>query len=94
MNPSRVRADFNGLFGELLCLSHGSTCIDESGAEVELRPGMMLTAFDEDADERGQRDDLLATGTVEPSLDWLQCKGSKWVLRIDQDGVRHQSDLR
>ncbi len=55
---------------------------------------MMLTAFDEDSDEHGQRDDLLATGTVEPSPDWLQCKGSKWVLRIDQHGVRHQSDLR
>ncbi len=94
MNSSRVRADFNGLFGELLCLSHSATCIDETGAEVELRPGITLTAFDEDSDEHGQRDDLLATGTVEPSPDWLQCKGSKWVLRIDQHGVRHQSDLR
>ena len=28
---------------------------------------MLLTAFDEDADEHGNRDDLVATGTVEPS---------------------------
>ena len=75
MNPSRVRADFNGLFGELLCLSHGATCTDETGAELELRPGMLLTAFDADS-EHGQRNDLLATGIVEPSPDWLQCKGS------------------
>ena len=93
MNPSRVRADFNGLFGELLCLSHGATCTDETGAELELRPGMLLTAFDEDSDEHGQRDDLLATGIVEPSPDWLQCKGSKWVLHIDERGVTHQSGL-
>ena len=53
---------------------------------------MLLTAFDEDS-EHGQRDELLATGIVEPSPDWLQCKGSKWVLRIDERGVRHQSDL-
>jgi hypothetical protein len=39
------------------------------------------------------RDDLLATGTVEPAPDWLQCNGSRWVLRIDADGVRHESDL-
>jgi len=69
----------------------GATCTDETGAELELRPGMLLTAFDEDS-EHGQRDELLATGIVEPSPDWLQCKGSKWVLRIDERGVRHQSD--
>ncbi len=93
MHLVKVRADFNGLFGELLCLSHGATCIDESGAEVELRPGMIVTAFDDDSDEHGQRDDVLATGTVERSPDWLQCNGSKWVLRIDEHGVRHQSDF-
>ena len=90
----KVRADFNGLFGELLCLSHSDTCADESGAEIQLRSGMIVTAFDEDADEHGARDDLIATGTVEPSPDWLRCNGSKWALRIDKDGVRHESDLR
>ena len=54
---------------------------------------MLLTAFDEDADENGVRDDLVASGVVEPSPDWLSCKGSRWVLRIDANGVRHQSDL-
>src|SRR6266566_2721072 len=75
MHLVKVRADFNGLFGELLCLSHGATCIDESGAEVELRPGMIVTAFDDDSDEHGQRDDVLATGTVERSPDWLNATG-------------------
>jgi hypothetical protein len=27
----RVRGDFNGLFGEMLCLSHSDTCVDEQG---------------------------------------------------------------
>ncbi len=48
---------------------------------------MMLTAFDENSDEHGQRDDLLATGTVEPSPDWLQCKGL-------QMGPAHRSARR
>lgn len=75
----RVYADFNGLFGDLLCLSHEETCVDESGAVLQLSPGMNLTAF---------QDELVASGIVERSPDWLQCRGSKWALRIDKDGVR------
>lgn len=89
---TRVRADFNGLFGELLCLSHEDTCNDADGNLVTFRPGMILTAFDEDVDEHGNRDDLLASGIVEPSPEWLRCNGSRWALRIDRSGVRHESD--
>ena len=90
----RVRADFNGLFGEFLCLSHRDTCVDEFGSHVELRAGIAITAFDEDTNDRGERDDLIATGTVEPAPEWLSCNGSKWVLRIDARGVRHESEVR
>ena len=90
----RLQADFNGLFGDILCLSHSDTCKDENGNDVTLRAGMTATAFDQDADENGHRDDLIATGTVEPSPDWLCRKGSKWCLKIDASGVRHQSDLK
>jgi hypothetical protein len=55
---------------------------------------MQLTAYDEDADERGNRDDIVASGTVEPSPAWLQCRGSRWVLRIDENGVKSESELR
>jgi len=65
----RVRAHFNGVFGNFLCLSHSAVCKDESGAEVVLRGGMLLTPFDEDTDKNGERDDLIATGTVLPSPD-------------------------
>jgi hypothetical protein len=40
------------------------------------------------------RDDLVASGVVVPSPEWLQCRGSKWVLRIDGGGVRNESELR
>jgi hypothetical protein len=89
----RVRADFNGLFGEILCLSHKDTCEDHAGTLVTLGEGMTLTAFDEDRDEHGNRDDLIASGLVEPSPESLRCLGSRWVLRIDEKGVRHESDL-
>ena len=90
--PLRVRADFNGLFGRILCLSHKDTCVDADGNLITLVDGMLLTAFDEDLDEHGNRDDLIASGTVEPSPEWLACRGSKWVLRIDANGVRNESD--
>jgi hypothetical protein len=90
----RLRADFNGVFSEVLCLSHNDECIDDAGASVKLRAGMVVTAFDEDANEAGERDDLLATGVVEPAPDWLRCRGSRWVLRIDDRGLRHESDDR
>ena len=90
----RIRADFNGLFGELLCISHSESCSDEQGRPVPLHSGMKLTAFDEDQDDDGNRDDLIASGTVEPAPDWLRCNGSRWVLKVDENGVQHQSDLR
>jgi hypothetical protein len=94
MTDRRLCADFNGLFGDVLCLSHGDTCKDESGQDVVLRPGMVVSVYEEDIDELGQRDDLTATGTIEPSPNWLQCRGSRWILRIDRHGVRHESDIK
>ncbi|MFN7924487.1 MAG: hypothetical protein U0Q16_30580 [Bryobacteraceae bacterium] len=87
-----VRADFNGLFGDVLCLSHSDRCIDYSGQEVEFRTGMIVTAFEEDGDD-GEPDCLVATGVVEPSPEWLSCRGSCWVLLIDENGVRSESEI-
>jgi hypothetical protein len=89
----RIRADFNGLFGEILCLSHEEIAINAVGRRVELQEGMVITVFDEDCDENGNLDDLIASEVVERPPDWLQCRGSKWVLRIDENGVQSESDL-
>ena len=94
MTNPKLRADFNGLFGDLLCLSHTDSCVDENGETVQLSAGMVVTAFDVDADETGKRDDLIATGIVEKSPEWLSCRGSKWVLRIDSNGVRSESEIK
>jgi hypothetical protein len=77
-----------------LCLSHKETCLGPEGQEISLREGMTITAFDQDFDEDDEPDNLIASGTVERPPEWLRCKGSKWVLRIDHNGVRHESDLR
>jgi len=90
----RVRADFNGLFGQILCISHREDCLTDNGERLLLRPGLHLTAWDEDVDENGLRDDLIASGVVERAPYALRCIGSRWVLRIDENGVRHESELR
>ena len=47
MSLIRLRADFNGLFGDLLRLSHSDVAIDEGGKEIVLsqgapRPGLRV----------------------------------------------------
>ena len=91
--PVRVWADFNGLFGDVLCLSHGETARDEHGDQVVLHEGMKVLAFDLDSDDEGNPDNLIATGRVARAPSWLEHAGSRWVLLIDANGVRHESDL-
>ena len=94
MTTSPLHGDFNGLFGRILCLSHTDSCLDKSGNVILLHTGMCVTVYEEDKDEYGERDDLIASGIVEPSPRWLQCKGSRWILKIDENGVRHESDIQ
>ncbi len=54
---------------------------------------MVLTAFDLDTDEYGNPDNIFATGVVEKSPLYAQCKGSLWSLRIDSNGIRNESDI-
>jgi hypothetical protein len=88
-----VWADFNGLFGDILCLSHKDISLDPNNAQVTLQDGMAVTAYMEDADEHNNPEFLVASGIVRPSPRSLQCYGSRWVLEIDDKGVRHVRDL-
>lgn len=88
-----VRADFNGLFGDLLCLAHSELVVDVSGRTVKLVAGQVVTAFDDDADEHGRPDRILATGAVVESPADLGHTGSKWCLQLDPSGVQWESDL-
>src|SRR5258708_17018877 len=87
----KIRADFIGLFGDVLCLSHNETCFDETGV-VQLCDGLSITAYENDPDEDGKPDVLIANGKVAHAPDWLQCLGSKGVLMIDKNGVYHQAE--
>lgn len=94
LQEPRLYADFNGCFGDILCLSHSDLCKTQDGREVALAEGMIVTAYDEDANDIGERDDLIATGVVERSPESLRCNGSVWCLRIDENGVRNESEIQ
>lgn len=89
----KLRADFNGLFDGLLCLSRSEFAKDDKGCDIKLVEGMCVEAFDDDPDDQGCPDKLIAHAVVFRSPDWLECKGSTWALQIDGDGVRHATDL-
>jgi hypothetical protein len=91
---TRLRGDFNGVFGQLLCLSHEDYSLDDTGQKVWLREGMAVLAWEEDSGDDGQPDNLVATGLVERAPAWLNHRGSKWVLWMDSRGVHHESDIR
>lgn len=90
--PHWVQADFNGYFGDLLCLSHGDTVTAMSGEQIALATGMELVAYEAD-EEDGQPCALLARGRVEPSPESLSRHGSRWVLRMEPPGVLSWRDL-
>jgi hypothetical protein len=89
-----ICTDFNGFLEPgLLCLAHSEAVKDASDRTVVLREGMVVTAFDLDADDDGKPDRILATGTVERSPEYAQCRGSVWSLRVDSVGVQWESKL-
>ena len=90
--PIRLQADFNGLFGDVLCLSHRETCLADDGTQIAVIEGMAAVAFEPDANALGEADELYATGVIEKAPESLACNGSRWILRIDSDGVRNRLD--
>ena len=76
-----------------MCLAHDNVVTNITGQEVHLKAGMVVTAYDEDADEEGKPDKILATGVVEPSPEFAQCRGSIWALRVNESGVQSESKL-
>jgi hypothetical protein len=50
-------------------------------------------SYAEKAAQASERAPHIASGTAELSPGWLQSRSSRWVLRIDANGVRSESEL-
>jgi hypothetical protein len=83
----RVYADFQKLddFNRLK-LTCAGTAQDLARQGIQLREGLVLTLYTDDADDQGQPDEMRAEGVVHYS-DQEQC----WVAEIDWAAIRHAS---
>lgn len=85
----RIYADFHNLDDEnRIRLTTKGTAEDLRRLGIELSEGLPLTFYMDDADDQGNRDDLLVDGTVHFSAE-VQC----WVAKVNWDSVYHVSDL-
>ena len=88
MAPPRVYADFQNLDDEnRLRLTCAGTRQDLERQGIELREGMVLTLYSDDANDEGQPDELLAEGIVQYD-EAAKC----WVAAIDWQAVYHASE--
>jgi len=78
-----VWVDFNRGGGGVVYLDLPGTVADLWRLGIELSEGLALNVWDEEGNDAGERDDLLATGIVERDP-----RG--WLLRVTS--WRHESD--
>jgi hypothetical protein len=88
MAGPRVYADFQNLDDEnRLRLTCAGTRRDLERQGIELRQGMALTLYADDADDQGRPDELRTDGIVQYN-EAVKC----WVAAIDWRALRHASE--
>jgi hypothetical protein len=88
MPTAKIYADFQNLddFNRLRLTSAG-TLEDLENQEIELKEGLSLTFYTDDADDHGQPDELRVEGSTHYNED-EQC----WVASINWSAIRHASE--
>ncbi len=88
MTGAKVYADFHNLDDHnRLRLTCAGTAADLARQGIQLREGLVLTLYMDDADDEGRPDELLAEGVVH-----FDKEEHGWVAEVDWSAVRHASD--
>ena len=100
MDKPRIYVDFNEMAAhDIVLLSQEDYKEDSDGNIITFYEGMPVSIYSGDADlveGEWQPDNLIADGIAtrcdlsKISPDWVV----KWCCRIDENGIRHESDLR
>ena len=86
---AKIYADFHNLDDEnRLNLTCVGTNQDLDRLGIALREGLVFTFYTDDANDRGEPDDLLVDGVVEYDRAHQRC-----VAKVDWSSVKHTSDL-
>lgn len=95
MRKARLYVDFNEMIeNDLVLLAKEDTKLDSAGNEVHLYEGLEVSIYEDDYDQNGERDDLVAEGIVvrnPKKKGWGSV--AKWCCRISKPGVRNESEL-
>jgi hypothetical protein len=87
---AKVYADFQNLDdSNRLRLTCAGTTADLARQGIQLKEGLVLTFYMDDADDEGRPDELLADGVVR-----YDENERGWVAQIDWSAVRHASEER
>jgi hypothetical protein len=88
MSPPKVYADFHNLDdANRVRLTCAGTAADLSRQQIELREGLVLTLYMDDADDDGQADELRVEGIVQ------FCPDERiWTASVDWTAIRHASE--
>lgn len=90
MTVPKIYADFHNLDdSNRVRLTCAGTLADLARRGIQLREGLRLILYMDDADDRGQPDELLVEGVVHYHSD-----EKLWVASVDWATVRHASDER
>ncbi len=88
MFKPKIYADFHNLDdSNRLRLTSAGTKEDLKRHGIELRKGLVLTFYMDDADDQGEADELRTEGVVH-----YDETASIWVVSVDWSAVRHASD--
>jgi hypothetical protein len=88
MFKPRIYADFQNLDdSNRLRLTCAGTIADLARQCIDLHEGLALTFYMDDADDRGEADELRADGVVH-----YDEHHRAWVASVDWSAIRHESD--
>jgi hypothetical protein len=94
MRRPKFYVDFNELIeGNLVALSADDTKATATGDLVRLHEGLEIDVYSDDVDDHGKPDSLVASGLVERNQNTIVFTQVKWCCRIDDNGIRHESDI-
>ena len=95
MRTPRIYVDFNEMASKTeVLLSQGDAVTDSDGNVVSLSEGMELAVYSHDIDDDGKQDNLIAEGIAVRNHHGGWTAAALWLLRINDQGIRHQSDVR
>jgi hypothetical protein len=95
MIQPRIAVDFNEMPAkDEVLLSKEDSKADSSGNTVVLTEGMAVAVYCEDFDVEGRQDNLIAEGLAQRNHHAGWAAAAKWLLKIDEKGVRRESDER